>query len=94
MRSKRLTVIQRLIYRHLIYSKKNNPNEPCILPCGLNYTHRADRLNDFLRQVENMEELEYITVDRSSEDWREWVVDFGTNRTLLTEHARLHDMAA
>lgn len=93
MAYKRMTQPQRLIYTHLIYHKKLRPNEPCHLPPAEKYSNRSDRIEHFLNQLNVLEDREFITVDRNSDNWRTWTIDFGVNRTLLTEHQSLHEQA-
>ena len=88
-----MTQPQRIIYTHLIHHKNLRPDEPCYLPPAEKYSNRSDRIKHFLNQLDVLEVRDFITVNRNSDNWRTWTIDFGSNNTLLTEHRLLSQQA-
>lgn len=66
-----LTINQRNLYLHFLNHKEKGLTTPCYVPQA---PSSRNRLSLYLRAIERLEELNLISVDRESEDYREWVM--------------------
>jgi hypothetical protein len=71
-KSRGLTVIQRYLYQHYLHHKKKYPNAPCFCP---RHTGRADRLHEYFNALQKLEDCGLISVDRSTDNYRAWVMN-------------------
>jgi hypothetical protein len=66
-----LSIQQRNLYLYYLNHKEKGLSTPCYVPPA---PSSRNRLSLYLRAIERLEELHLVTVDRESDDYREWVM--------------------
>ena len=66
-----LSINQRNLYLYYLTHKKNHPNSPCFVP---RMSVQGNRMADYLKTIERLEELQLIRVDRTSDNYTGWII--------------------
>lgn len=66
-----LSINQRNLYLYYLNHKRKHPNAPCFVP---KISVQGNRMSDYLKMIERLEELQLIRVDRTSDNYTGWII--------------------
>lgn len=66
-----LSINQRNLYLYFLSHKKRHKHAPCYVPRN---SVRGNGLNDYLKTLEKLEQLNLITVDRTADNYTGWII--------------------
>lgn len=66
-----LSINQRNLYLYYLNHKRKHPNAPCFVP---KIPVQGNRMSDYLKMIERLEELQLIRVDRTSDNYTGWII--------------------
>jgi len=66
-----LTINQRNLYSYFLNHKKKYKNAPCFVP---KLPSQSSRLEQYLQALVKLEEYGLLSVDRNSNNYREWIM--------------------
>ena len=66
-----LTINQRNLYSYFLNHKKKYKNAPCFVP---KLPSQSSRLDQYLQALVKLEEYGLLSVDRNSNNYREWIM--------------------
>lgn len=66
-----LSINQRNLYLYFLSHKKRHKHTPCYVPRN---SVRGNGLNDYLKTLEKLEQLNLITVDRTADNYTAWII--------------------
>ncbi len=66
-----LSINQRNLYLYYLNHKRKHPNAPCFVP---KIPVQGNRMSDYLKMIERLEELQLIRVDRTSDNYTRWII--------------------
>jgi hypothetical protein len=66
-----LSINQRNLYLYYLNHRKKHKNVPCFVP---KIPVQGNRMADYMRTIESLEEKQLIRVDRSSDNYTGWII--------------------
>ena len=66
-----LSINQRNLYLYYLNHKKRHPHSPCFVP---KMSVQGNRMADYLKTLERLEEMNLIRVERVSDNYTGWIM--------------------
>jgi hypothetical protein len=66
-----LSINQRNLYLYYLNHKRKNPNAPCFVP---KVSVQGNRMADYLKTLERLEQFKLISVERVSDNYTGWII--------------------
>lgn len=66
-----LSINQRNLYLYYLNHKRKHPNAACFVP---KIPVQGNRMSDYLKTIERLEEMQLIRVDRTSDNYTGWII--------------------